>query len=59
MAKFYMFFGTQVYEFERPDIPKSVIEKGIKANINKSKYNLNVKPSKTKAVILNVHDKAR
>lgn len=51
MAKFYMFFGTQAYEFERPDIPDPVVLKGIKANINKSKYSLNVKSSTTKEVL--------
>jgi len=59
MAKFYMFFGAQAYEFERPDIPDSAVLKGIKANINKSKYSLNVKPSTTKAVLMNVRNKTR
>lgn len=54
-----MFFGAQACEFERPDIPDSAVLKGIKANINKSKYSLNVKPSTTKAVIRNVYDKAK
>ncbi len=47
--KFIFFYGCQVAEFERPKVPKIITEKGLKANI---------KPSKTKAVILNVCDKA-
>lgn len=59
MAKFYMFFGAQAYEFERPNIPESILKKGVKIDINKSKYSLDIKPSKTKAVIRNVYDKAK
>jgi hypothetical protein len=59
MAKYYFFFGTQAYEFERSDVPEIISKKGIKAKISDSKYKLADKPSKTKAVILNVHDKTK
>ncbi len=48
-AKYEFFYGTQTTEFERPEVPGIIAKKGIKTNI---------KPSKTKAVILNVCDKA-
>lgn len=48
MAKFYMFYGAQVFEFERPEI---VAKQGAKAEILGQKYNLIIKPSITKAVI--------
>ena len=47
--KYNFFYGTQMVEFERPEVPEIVAKEGIKTNI---------KPSKTKAVILNVCDKA-
>lgn len=45
--KYNFFYGCQAAEFERPKVPVTVAKKGLKATIN---------PSKTKAVILNVHD---
>ena len=56
MGKYYFFFGTQAYEFERPDVPEIIPKKGIKANIAGSIYTLRINPSTYKAVILNVCD---
>lgn len=44
MDKFYFFYGSQVAEFERPKIR---IKKSAKVNI---------KPSKTRVVLSDVHD---
>jgi len=48
MATFYMFFGAQAYEFERPEI---VAKPGAKLEIVATKYTLIIKPSTTKVVI--------
>lgn len=56
MEKYYFFYGNQVKEFERPMVPDVVAKKGIKTEIVGKKYDLKIKPSKTKVVILNVRD---
>lgn len=56
MEKYYFFYGTQVIEFERPEVPEIVSKKGIKLEIVGKKYNVEIMPSKTKVVIVNVHD---
>lgn len=59
MEKYYFFYGSQVEEFERPKVPEIIAKKGIKAEIVGRKYNLNIKPSKTKVVVKNVHYKTK
>lgn len=54
--KYNFFYGTQIVEFERPDVPEIVAKKGIKADIAGSKYTLNIKSSQTKVVVANVYD---
>lgn len=56
METYDFYYGTQLVEFERPEVPEIVAKKGIKAEIVGSKYSLVIKPSNTKVVILNVHD---
>jgi hypothetical protein len=56
METYDFYYGTQVAEFERPEIPDIIAKKGIKANIAGSKYTLTINPSKTEVVILNVRD---
>lgn len=49
--KYYFFYGAIPIEIERPDISESTIKNGIKPK---------VKPSTTKAVILNdIYDKTK
>lgn len=48
MALFTFFYGSQAYEFERPEI---VAKPGAKAEIVGKKYTLIIKPSITKAVV--------
>lgn len=48
MATFYMFYGTQAYEFERPEI---AAKPGAKLEIVATKYTLIIKPFATKVVI--------
>lgn len=48
MATFYMFYGTQAYEFERPEI---AAKPGAKLKIVATKYTLIIKPFATKVVI--------
>lgn len=48
MQKFYMFYGSQAYEFERPEI---IAKPGARAEIAGKVYTLILKPSTTKAVI--------
>lgn len=50
MKKYYFFYGTQAVEIERPKVPDAIAIKGIKNIIG---------PSRTKAVILNVCNKAK
>lgn len=50
------FYGSQMVEFERPEIPEIIAKEGIKAEIAASKYTLKLNPSRTKVVVLNVHD---
>lgn len=59
MKMYDFFYGTQVVEFERPEIPEIVTKKGIKAEIAGSKYTLKINASTTKAVILNVHNQTK
>lgn len=56
METYDFYYGTQSAEFERPDIPEIVAKKGIAVDIAGSKYSLIIKPSSTKAVVLNVHN---
>ncbi len=56
METYDFYYGTQLVEFEREEVPEIVAKKGIKANIAGSKYTLTINPSKTEVVILNVHD---
>lgn len=51
METYDFYYGTQVVEFERPDIPEIVAKKGITANVAGSKYSLLVTPYNSKAVI--------
>ncbi len=51
METYDFFYGTQLAEFERPEVPEIVAKKGIKAEIAGSKYSLKLNPSKSKAVI--------
>lgn len=44
MAVFYFFYGTQVYEFERPELQAKA---GAKLEIVGTKATLLIKPSKT------------
>lgn len=44
MATFYMFFGAQAYEFERPELQAKA---GAKIEIVGTKATLLIKPSKT------------
>jgi len=48
MAVFYFFYGTQVYEFERPELQAKA---GAKLEIVGTKATLLIKPSKTSVVI--------
>ena len=58
MEKYDFFYGGQVVEFERPEVPEIIAKKGIQLSLAGSKYNLVLSPSKNKVVILNVRDKA-
>lgn len=49
MAVFYFFYGTQVYEFERPELQAKA---GIKAEVVGMKRTLLVNPSKTRVVVV-------
>jgi hypothetical protein len=49
MAKFYMFYGVQVYEFERP----AIVAKPGKAKIAGIKHSLKIRPTTTKVVVKN------
>ena len=49
MAKFTFFYGTQAYEFERPDI---VTKPGAKVQVTRKTYTLAIKPTSTKVVIV-------
>jgi hypothetical protein len=56
MAKFYMFYGVQVCEFERP----AIVAKPGKAKIAGIKHRLKIKPTTTKVVIKNdFHNQAK
>ena len=59
MEKYDFFYGSQLVEFERPEVPEIVGKEGIEAEMVGSQYNLLVNTSKTKAVILNVCDKRK
>ena len=55
MGKFYMFYGVQVYEFERP----AIVAKPGKAKIAGIKHRLKIKPTTTKVVMKNdLHNQA-
>ncbi len=56
METYDFFYGTQLTEFERPEVPEIIAKEGIIANIVGSKYSLIIKQSNTEAVILNVHN---
>lgn len=56
METYDFYYGNQAAEFEREEIPDVIGKKGIKMNIQDTKYSLEIKSSTTKAVILNVHD---
>jgi len=56
MAKFYMFYGAQVYEFERP----AIVAKPGKAKIAGIKHSLKIRPTTTKVVMKNdFHNQAK
>ena len=56
MAKFYMFYGVQVYEFERP----AIVAKPGKAKIAGIKHSLKIRPTTTKVVVKNdLHNQAK
>lgn len=56
METYDFYYGTQLVEFERPEVPEIVAKKGILADIAGTKYSLIIKPSNSKVVVLNVHD---
>ena len=49
MAVFYFFYGTQVYELERPELQEKA---GIKAEVVGMKRNMLIKPSKSRVVVV-------
>lgn len=51
METYDFYYGTQLAEFERPEVPEIVAKKGISTDIAGSKYSLTIKPSNSKAVI--------
>lgn len=65
--KYTFFYGNQPYEFERPPIPNEVFSNGLSISANdklqsRVEFNksttkhINISPSKTKVVMLNVCD---
>lgn len=56
MDKYTFFYGTQVVEFERPEVPEVIAKSGIMAEIVGEIYTLQLKPSTTRVVIKNVCD---
>lgn len=56
MEEYTFYYGNQASEFERPIIPDIVTKKGIKIDMVGRKYNLIIKPTKTKVVVMNVYD---
>jgi hypothetical protein len=54
METYDFYYGTQLVEFERPEVPAVIAKQGIATNIAGSKYSLNIKPSNSKVVVKNV-----
>lgn len=50
------YYGTQLVEFDREEVPEIVAKKGIDFKLVGSKYTLKIRPSNSKVVVLNVHD---
>jgi len=66
MEGYSFFYGSQMVEFERPEVPEIIAKDGIKTNIvggiyslklnASTTYSLKVNSHKTKVVVLNVYN---
>lgn len=54
--KYNFFYGTQMVEFERPEVPPSVVKKGINYRIKVNTNTMKVKSWRAKVVVQNVCD---
>lgn len=56
MNKYDFFYGNQVVEFERPEVPEVIYKKSIKSNIKIKVYSAIIKYKNPKVVVKNVCD---
>ena len=51
METYDFYYGSQLVEFERPDVPEIIAKEGIKADIAGKKYSLKLNATESKVVV--------